>query len=139
MHPLAASGRVNSEVAGIMIVSLVIAAVWGPFIGLGLPWILARRRRHPVWPNYWLWLLIEAGGAAADLLPPQQWPVLAIHMTSGAVAAYLWWRSRRSRRKRAPRAYGAKSRARIAQLAAGMRDAQRPRRVWQPQPGGAGW
>lgn len=116
-----------------MIVSLILAAAWGPFIGLGLPRMLSRR------PNYSLWLVVEAAGAGTDLLPPVQWPLLAVNVTSGAVAAYLWWRSRRPRRKRAPRALGAKSRARVARLVQGLRDALRPRRVWQPQPGGAGW
>ena len=61
----------------------------------------------------WLWAL--AAGANAGL------------------AIFLWWRRGR-RRKRAPRAYGAKSRALVAALARKAREAAIPRPVLRPVP-----
>jgi hypothetical protein len=55
---------------------------------------------------------------------------------SAVIAAIVLWWSRPGRR-RAPRELGAKSRARLAALAHRAREALRPRRVLQPQPGGA--
>ena len=51
------------------------------------------------------------------------------------IAAWLLWRHRK--RDRAPRAYGAKSRALIAALVTKVREAAKPRSVLRPAPGGA--
>jgi len=59
--------------------------------------------------------------------------VAAVNLVFGAV---MWWLSRR-RRKRAPRAYGAKSRALLAAVVAKMREAAKPRPVFKPVPGRA--
>lgn len=61
---------------------------------------------------------------------------LAVAVAELILAAVLWWLSRR-RRKRAPRAYGAKSRALLAAAVARMRETLKPRPVFRPAPGGA--
>jgi hypothetical protein len=68
------------------------------------------------WDRQWLWFLLAAANAG--------------------VAIVLWWLSRR-RRKRAPRAYGAKSAALVAALVAKAREAARPRPVPRLGPAGA--
>jgi membrane protein implicated in regulation of membrane protease activity len=52
------------------------------------------------------------------------------------IAVIAWWLSRR-KRKRAPRSYGAKSRALLARITAGAREAGKPR-VLRPVPQAAG-
>lgn len=138
MHPLAACGRVKAAGMLIPVGALIIAVVLPPFFGVGVPRLAARWRNRPVRPDYVMWLATDAGGLVGDA-QERYWVVMIVHLASAAVALWLWWRSRRGKRKRAPRALGAKSRERVARLVRGMRDAQRPRRVWQPQPGGAGW
>lgn len=59
------------------------------------------------------------------------WTVIA--GANAGLAAYLWWRKRK-RRKRAPRAYGAKSRALVDAVVRKMRQERQPRRVLRPLP-----
>ena len=59
------------------------------------------------------------------------WTVIA--GANAGLAAYLWWRKRK-RRKRAPRAYGAKSRALVQALVRRAREQARPRPVLRPLP-----
>ncbi len=61
----------------------------------------------------WAWAVVAAGNA-----------LLAIYL----------WRRRGRRRKRAPRAYGAKSRALVTTLIRRARERARPRPVLRPQP-----
>lgn len=63
--------------------------------------------------HYWVW----AGIAGVNML----------------IAVYLWWR-KRNKRKRAPRAYGAKSRALVTALIRRAREHARPRPVLRPLP-----
>jgi membrane protein implicated in regulation of membrane protease activity len=92
--------------------------------------------RWPARVNYALWLGTCIGGVIAAFTTVN-WLALAVNVASGVVAAVLWWR-RGHRRDRAPRAYGAKSRARVAALVAKAREAGCPCRVLRPVPGGAG-
>lgn len=64
------------------------------------------------------------------------WASAAIMTVAGILALMGWWQ-RRKRRKRAPRAFGYKSRALIAAIVATLRERSQPRPVLRPQPGGA--
>jgi hypothetical protein len=64
------------------------------------------------------------------------WPLAAFFALLGIVLAVNWWRKRK-RRKRSPKAMGAKSRALLAALVRKAREAARPRPVLRPLPGGA--
>lgn len=112
--------------------SLLLAAVGFAVVCCGLAATLRRRLR----PALWLYLAgngIVAAGAALD--GRAFWPVAAGNIAVAGLAAWMLWRSRR-RRKRAPRAYGAKSRARVAALVRKTREAARPRPVRRLVPQG---
>lgn len=83
-----------------------------------------------------LWALLagNALGAAAEFAG-HSWLLFAGNVVSVIVCALLLWWQRR-RRDRAPRAYGAKSRALIAALVRKTREAARPRPVLRPVPQG---
>jgi hypothetical protein len=82
------------------------------------------------------WLWIAAGDAVIGAIC-RDWLFAASSAASFllAVAVRWWWR--RKDRKRAIKALGEKSRARIADLVAALRESWRPRPVLRPQPGGA--
>lgn len=63
------------------------------------------------------------------------WPVGAANLAVAIVAAWMLWRWR-DRRRRAPRAYGAKSWARITALTRKARETSRPRPAGRPAPQG---
>jgi hypothetical protein len=75
-------------------------------------------------------------GVVFALAQAGHWPGTVIGVAQVGVGVWLWRRGRRGRR-RAPRAYGAKSRALVAVLVATLRDAARPRPVLRPVPGAA--
>jgi len=64
----------------------------------------------------------------------RNWILVAIGVLTAANETRRWWRRRR---KRAPRSYGAKSRALLAAITRTMRERSRPRPVLRPSPGGA--
>jgi len=79
------------------------------------------------------------GAAIGDALASafyQQWLWVLLAAANAGVAIVLWWLSRR-RRKRAPRSYGAKSRALVAALVRKARKNARPRPVPRLGPAGA--
>lgn len=90
------------------------SAFWGQFFfgnwrrGLYLGWIYGAMLEAIAYAieGAWVWSLVCYGNAA--------------------LALFLWWLSRR-RRKRAPRHYGAKSKAMLAALVRRAREAVRPR------------
>lgn len=88
-----------------------------PDLGFGSSWVIAA-----FWNGY------------SDILVGE-WAAAAIAGANLIVGVWLWWRNRR-RRDRAPRAYGAKARARIAALVAKAREVAKPRPVLRPAPGG---
>ena len=111
-------------------VSLVYALTWPP--AWAFCWAAVSRhhgRPGPVFGEAWTF-----GGLGVVLGFAGQWPENAIGAVQVAVGAWLWLRGRRKRR-RAPRAYGAKSRALVAALVAKAREAARPRPVFRPVPG----
>lgn len=75
-------------------------------------------------------------GVAVSGVFAGHWAGVVIGAVQVAIGVWLWRRGRRGRR-RAPRAYGAKSRALVAVLVAKARDAARPRPVLRPVPGAA--
>ena len=83
-----------------------------------------------------LWWAIAATVQAVVDGASGQWGTSLCAAANAGIGAWLWWR-RRKRRDRAPRAYGAKSKARIAALVRKARQAARPRPVLRPVPGGA--
>jgi hypothetical protein len=117
-------------------IDLIYALAWPPAWVFG--WVAVSRvfRVGPSWPvlgEAWVSgglgvVLASAGGG--------RWPEIAVGAAQVAIGAWLWWRGRRGRR-RVPRAYGAKSRALVAALAAKAREAARPRPVRRPVPGAA--
>lgn len=78
------------------------------------------------------WMSAGLGVVLAFAAGP--WPGVVIGVAHVAIGAWLWRRGGR-RRRRAPRAYGAKSRALVAALAAKARRAAAPRPVLRPVPG----
>ncbi len=116
---------------------------WDVLIGVLLPpgwaYVITRymppRRRVPSLPFFVRWCS-GAGGFLLATLITRNWIGVTCGGASLAVAAtaWLWWHRRRDR---APRAYGAKSRARIAALAAKAREVLRLRPVLRPVPQGS--
>jgi hypothetical protein len=86
------------------------------------------------------WGLLLAGNAlgAVAQFDRHSWLLCAANAVCAVVCAWKLWRGRR-RRKRAPRAYGAKSRALIARLVRKAREAARRRPVLRPVPQGLNW
>ena len=86
--------------------------------------------------NFWLgWVSSASAGTLSYLI---QGPRICVPLdaANALLAVFLWWLSRR-RKRRAPRAYGAKSALLIAAVAARMKAALQPRPVLRPAPGGA--
>lgn len=80
--------------------------------------------------------LSSSGAVAAISLFQHDWGMFACAAASFATAVAVWWWKRR-RRDRAPKAYGAKSRALVAALVRRAREAAKPRPALRPQPDGA--
>jgi len=114
------------------VADLVYALAWPPT--WALLWTVIRRawRLIPSWANAgYAWMCAGGGVVIGFILGP--WPCVVIGAAHVAIGAWLWRRGRRGRR-RAPRAYGAKSRALVAALVARARDASTPRPVLRPVP-----
>jgi hypothetical protein len=77
-------------------------------------------------------LTLVAAGYAAE---GDSWDA-AFYALLAVLFAWIWWRRRR--RDRAPRSYGAKTRALLAAVVAKLRETLKPRPVLRPAPGGAG-
>jgi len=77
------------------------------------------------------------GTLAVGAIVGRDWPLAVGNLAVAVVAALLLWHLRR-RKRRASRAYGAKSWARIVVLTRKARDATRPRPVRRLQPQGTG-
>lgn len=108
------------------------ALIWPP-AWAGTVWLLSRGMHvSRCWAS---WVLAAAGAAATEAIARQP-AACAIAAASAVFGAIMWWLSRR-RRDRIRKAYGAKSRARLAALARSMRDSAKPRPVLKPQPQGA--
>jgi hypothetical protein len=85
-----------------------------------------------------LWLILAGNAlAAVNDFGGRHWLLFAGNVAGVIICGWLLWRNRR--RKRAPRAYGAKSRALIAGLVRRAREAARPRPVLRPVPQGLNW
>ena len=116
-----------------MIWDLLCATVLPPLCSFswGRVWLL----RHRPWNFYGGWMSSAIGGAIGWALSGS-WGLVALDAANALLAVFLWWLSRR-RKRRAPRAYGAKSALLIAAVAALMKAALQPRPVLRPAPGGA--
>jgi hypothetical protein len=101
-------------------------------VGAGLGASLRQQMRPGLWLSLAGCVILLAGAVTG-----RAWPLAAADLLAAAVNAWLLWRNRR-RRKRAPRAYGAKSAALLAALTRKARDAARPRPVPRLAPQGAG-
>lgn len=107
-------------------------------LGTGLLWSGDLPGRHPRFSHLVSsWLPAAIGGGGVALLTHGIAYATGAGASALAAIAYWWWK-RRKRRDRAPRAYGAKSRALIAALVRKAREAAKPRPVLRPVPGGAG-
>ena len=96
-------------------------------------------RQSPLFACWWFgsWTVADVALAALNAALGS-WGWSAVMAGLAAVNGLLWWQHwNRRRRKHAPRAYGAKSRALIATLVRKAREAAKPRRVLRPVPGGA--
>lgn len=119
---------------------LMLAIVWPPGAGLLCWWLFRlmglppRARLDPV---AFPWLVAALAGACIDAFLTLRFPTVAlpaaVNTAQAGVALAIWW-WRRKDRKRAAKALGAKSRARIAALVATLRGQARPRLVPGPQP-----
>jgi hypothetical protein len=83
--------------------------------------------------SWWLFLGGNLLCAGSDIAV-RAWPTLAANAATAVFFAWLLWRGRR--RKRAPRACGAKSLARVTALARKARETARPRPVRRLVPQG---
>jgi membrane protein implicated in regulation of membrane protease activity len=93
----------------------------------------------PGWRRFSGFCLRWAAAAAADTVGLAvtgygSWALASV--ASAGLALFLWWLSRR-RRKRAPRMYGAKSRALVAALVRRVRETAVPRPGLRPVPEGS--
>ena len=86
--------------------------------------------------NFWLgWVSSASAGTLSYLIQgPRIW--VPLDAANALLAVFLWWLSRR-RKRRVPRAYGAKAKALIAAMVARMRESLKPCPVLRPVPGGA--
>ena len=116
-----------------MIWNLLCATVLPPFCSFawGKVWLL----RHRSWNFYGGWMSSAIGGAIGWALSGS-WGLVALDAANALLAVFLWWLSRR-RKRRAPRAYGVKTKLLIAAMVARMREALKPRPALRPAPGGA--
>lgn len=109
---------------------------WPPVYGVlwsAVAWRFGSLVPRRTW--FYLMWATTAGVIAVVALVAADWRAAATGTANLAVALACWWLSRR-RRKRAPRAYGAKSRALLAAVVTKMRETLKPRPVLRPQPGG---
>lgn len=81
------------------------------------------------------WLAASAGGIIVGSIERDVYWGSGSAVSCVICVAAWWWRKRRGR-KRAPRAYGAKSRALLAALVRKAREAGKPRPSLRPVPGG---
>lgn len=96
-------------------------------------------RRHPTFGVWWFAAVAVLSVVLSAVYAAQRnWLNALWFAVCAAANVWNWWDCRRKkRRKRAPRAYGAKSRALIAAIVAKARAAAKPRPVLRPVPGGA--
>ena len=118
--------------------TILAVALYGlalPLVGLGsTAGTLATLRRDLGLLRWSQGCLAVAFTATAGYFALEGYASWAVVFAVAAVLfAWLWWRQRKSR-DRAPRAYGCKSLARLADLAARARDAARPGPILRPAP-----
>lgn len=116
-----------------MITSLALLGTASALAGAALL-ITFRHSRIIGWMGATLGVCGLAGMDVAAVLR-HNWFLTAYYTAWLLYLAWFWWRKRRNHR-RAPRAYGTKSRARLAALVATLRERARPRPVLRPVPGG---
>jgi hypothetical protein len=116
------------------VAGLVYALAWP--LAFAFTWPAISRAWRPGWSRTIFGEAWACGGLGVVLAFAGQWPENAIGVVQVAIGAWLWRRGRRGR-KRAPRAYGAKSRALVAALVTKAREAAKPRPVLRPVPGRA--
>jgi hypothetical protein len=118
-----------------VILNLLTCTVAPPFFSFAWGLIFRAFRRRRGFNFYLGWVSSAGCGTLSFLIQgPRVWAPL--DGANVCLAVFLWWLSRR-RRKRAPRAYGAKSRALVAAVVARMRETLKPRPILRPVPGGA--
>lgn len=113
------------------VTDLVFALAWPP--AFALMWAPAVRvlPPHPPWAVAVAESWVAGAASVVVAFAGGPWPGAVIGAAHAAVGVWLWRRGRRGRR-RAPRAYGAKSRALVAALVAKARNATGPRPVPRP-------
>lgn len=107
-------------------------------LGTGLVTIITAALMRHQWRDDMVDLCFGAGNIAigAGNFLIHNWVFAGISCAVGIWCLIDWWRDRR-KRKRALRAYGAKSLALVAGLVRRAREAARPRPVLRHAPGGA--
>ena len=119
---------------GLFAWDLLCATVAPPLVSAAGGRILRRPGRRP-WNFYGGWIGAATGGAIGWAVSGA-WDLMALDAANALLAVFLWWLSRR-RKRRVPRAYGAKAKALIAAMVARMRESLKPCPVLRPVPGGA--
>jgi len=118
------------------ILGIAWAVAWPPVWAVSWPRAV-RLLRGRVLGGFWgSWITASATTAAIDAIGGGDPPATITAAVSTVFAVIMWWLNRR-KRKRAPRTYGAKSRALIAAVIAKMRETAKPRPVLRPQPQGS--
>jgi hypothetical protein len=122
----------------VTVTDLFYALAWPPVFAFGWTAIISRALRLGPLPALSVGESWVCGGLSVvyAFAFGGPWSCAVIGAAHVAIGVWLWRRGRRGRR-RAPRAYGAKSRALVAALVAKARDAAAPRPVFRPVPGAA--
>ena len=119
----------------LLITGILIDSQTAIVIPPGVSWVAHRALRSTRSAFYCGWVTSAIFGCTG-LAAQGDWVFSGIAAANAIFAAYLWWRYRNKQRKRAPRAYGAKSRALIGKLIRKTRETAKPRPVLHPAPQG---
>lgn len=112
---------------------LILGVITPPLsTALTYPIVVRLTGQQPVtFPVAWLVVALEVTGIAAL---GRAWPTVAGTVISAALAAAAWWWRRRKDRRKALAAAGYKALARVAAMAAVLRERARPRPALRPGP-----
>ena len=113
---------------------VILDVVWPPVSGLLYALMRSRYGGDFRGRTYVMWGYAAAWDIGIGLIAALWLPVI-VSAANLILAAWLYWRHGR-RKDRAPRAYGAKSRALLAAIVRRAREAAKPRPVLRPVPQG---
>lgn len=111
-----------------MIWDIIWALLEPPFVAC-LAWFFSRRRSVTLFWEWWWWV---AAGVIVMAVIYHDVAAMVTAAVNAILAVFFWWRSRR-RRDRAPRSYGAKTKAILTAIVRKLRESGKPRPALRPQ------